>query len=130
MKHIPILFSTPMVQAILDGRKIMTRRIVKPQPDPEGDGIDYMPLAPSLYWEEYYNEEWKPFHWETSEGESIASFCPYGQPGDVLYVRETHFRYGKWVKNGTTKTGKQKWKFKPAKGFDNFRYQDKPKNFN
>lgn len=89
MKHIPILFSTPMVQAILDGRKTMTRRIVKPQPDPESDGIEYIPVAPSLDWEQHYNEIWKPFHWETSEGESISSFCPYGQPGDVLWVRES-----------------------------------------
>lgn len=80
-KEIPILFSTPMVQAILDGRKTMTRRVVK-------SGV---PLG----------------NWSET-----AKKCPYGQPGDILWVREEHYRFGYWVKNGTTKRGNQKWMFK------------------
>jgi hypothetical protein len=51
MKERPILFSGPMVAAILDGRKTQTRRIIKPQPR--------------------------------------TDVCPYGVPGDRLWVKET-----------------------------------------
>ena len=90
MRTIPILFSTPMVQALLDGRKTQTRRVVKPQPDLRGVRSANVPF------EDWHGREFK---------------CPYGQPGDVLWVRETYYAYGWWVKNGKTKTGKQKWKF-------------------
>jgi len=66
MKHIPILFSTDMVQAIIDGRKTQTRRVIK---------------SPFQEWitDENINSEW---------AKDIDQHCPYGQPGDVLWVRE------------------------------------------
>lgn len=86
MKHRPILFSTPMVQAILAGTKCVTRRIVKPQPDE--NGISFMPNPP-LDWESIYKEEWKPYLFDDDLGERHAIHCPYGEIGDVLWVRET-----------------------------------------
>ncbi|MEX5626110.1 hypothetical protein [Pseudomonas marginalis] len=73
IKERPILFSAPMVRAILEGRKTVTRRAVKT------DWIqsDRAPLntAPGL------------FHFWCS-GEHI---CPYGEPGQRLWVRETWY---------------------------------------
>lgn len=68
MKSRPILFSTPMVQAILEGRKTQTRRVVKPQ------------LNDSLYLSRDGNAEY-------NQGTIVK--CPFGQVGDVLWVRET-----------------------------------------
>ena len=69
MKDRPILFSAPMVRALLNCTKSQTRRIVKPQPyfiSPEN--TPRITKAPGLH----------PY---------IP--CPYGQPGDRLWVRET-----------------------------------------
>lgn len=57
-KHIPILFSTAMVQAIIKERKSQTRRVIK------GIALDFV-------------------------ADPENSICPYGQPCDVLWVRET-----------------------------------------
>ena len=79
MKEHPILFSTPMVKAILEGRKTMTRRVVKPQPENKLQGYylngAYAWRDPELNLDEY------PYGNYTS--------CPYGQVGDRLWVRET-----------------------------------------
>jgi len=83
MKEIPILFSTPMVQAILEGRKTMTRRIINPQPDDSGlwnDDLYPCSLDSDL-------KGWNGTVDET--GESKEFNCRYGKPGDVLWVRET-----------------------------------------
>jgi hypothetical protein len=68
VKERPILFSAPMVRAILDGRKTHTRRKVK------GKSLDWL------------NES--AFSPQLLVGEFYGSF-PYGRPGDHLWVRET-----------------------------------------
>lgn len=86
MKERPILFSGPMVRALLDGRKTQTRRVVK---DP-GFGF---PLDGGRGW-----ENGRPFVYGcTSDMQPVRIFSPYGEPGDRLWVRETfycdHFQY-------------------------------------
>lgn len=78
----PILFSTPMVQAILEERKTMTRRILKPQPEIyEKNG------------KEMIRHETKKHVIQTELKNAAQQFigipCPYGEVGDILWVRET-----------------------------------------
>lgn len=77
MRERPILFSGPMVRAILDGRKTQTRRVVKPQPQFDSFQGEYGQVE--RFW--FKDTPWDP--------EDIADCCPYGQPGDRLWVRET-----------------------------------------
>ena len=104
MKSRPILFSAPMVQAIMDGRKTQTRRVLKPQPE----------FKPPFW-------RWDGAGWPDKQspmlvpGHSMYNGCPYGVPGDRLWVREEHYRYGHWqaVDSVRTRTGRQKWAFVP-----------------
>jgi hypothetical protein len=88
----PLLMSGEMVRAILDGRKTQTRRIMKPQPlwsdrldcwlwDRKGRGMEKPADAVN---DPPYG--FSPHNW--------LDLCPYGAPGDRLWVRETWCRYG------------------------------------
>jgi len=80
MKERPILFSAPMVRAILEGRKTVTRRVVKPQPPARNDMINAAYCGhPNLWLPNGSIGADTPREWK----------CPYGQPGDRLWVRET-----------------------------------------
>lgn len=81
VKERPILFNGSMLRAILDGRKTQTRRVVKCQPCEGGierssiDGL-YTCLKDHV---------------------TMSLFaCPLGQPGDLLWVRETCFPVHRW----------------------------------
>jgi len=84
MKERPILFSTPMIQAILDDRKTQTRRVVK---------------EPKALWK---------------KGMLLKSgkmICPYGKPGDILWVRET------WCNSWNINTQEWDVMFKASEGY-------------
>lgn len=78
MRERPILFSGPMVRSIIEGRKTVTRRVAKAVKHPDLGNL-YAPGALVL--------ENEPQH-------VIERACPYGQPGDRLWVRETFAVYG------------------------------------
>ena len=66
VKERPILFSAPMVRTILENRKTVTRRALK---------------MPHGFWETSATGELMP----------IPANCPYGKPGEQLWVRETWY---------------------------------------
>lgn len=76
-KERPILFSGPMVRAILAGAKTQTRRVMKVQPI-GGHGGPHARLVMA----DDAPEKWRDCY-------DVRVFCPYGQPGDRLWVRET-----------------------------------------
>jgi hypothetical protein len=65
-------------------------------------------------------DQLSPTGFATSHGYPVK---PCYRIGDILYVRETHYVYGKWVKDGLTKTGKQKYRFVASAGWPIY-YED------
>lgn len=85
MKARPILFSGPMVRALLrevekpGTGKTQTRRVVKPQPE-AGRTLELLKPGEWTSYQRRADMVWENFgYWP----------CPYGQPGDLLWVRET-----------------------------------------
>lgn len=70
----PILFNTEMVRAILDGRKTVTRRLVKFLSRKNPNWTGYVKDGLMLY---------------NGRNEPCIKKAPY-QPGDILYVRESY----------------------------------------
>lgn len=105
----PMLFSTDMVRALLNGRKMVTRRLVKPQPPKnfpychlEGNGL--------WYWTTRDGDDDMMDWWPSYE----RGVKPLYQPGDILYVRETWTTLvGSYIYKADQKTGMRnpgKWR--------------------
>jgi hypothetical protein len=100
MAEKPILFTGAMVRAILAGQKTQTRRLVTAQSiitrHPDGTPRKVMARPKHVEWFQHQNG------WLGSFGEDAGASwnphrmvpCPYGVPGDRLWVRETHRHFG------------------------------------
>ncbi|MBI6794663.1 hypothetical protein [Pseudomonas syringae] len=88
IKELPILFSAPMVRAVLSGQKTVTRRVVKVQPfDLSWSRRDHR--FEYLAGRAVNGDEIDGFYaYSTRSGGEWSAKCPYGQPGDRLWVRE------------------------------------------
>ena len=89
----PILFNTEMVQAIMDGRKSCTRRVVKPQ-------WEECPHCKYAHNEYIYDEMAENVYCARCGYPLEPERRPPYQPEDILYVRETWHRYTKRVGKG------------------------------
>lgn len=120
MKERPILFSGPMVRALLEGRKTQTRRVVKQELRQLGDGDWYS------FDHHGINYLVNARHTTVAAWAHLLQFCPYGKPSDRLWVREawtTHAFLDKvpprdlttrsihYVADGQIKTGKYRQAF-------------------
>lgn len=126
MKETGLICTGESVRGIRAGRKTQTRR---------ARGLEHINIEPNRW-----TLGKSPQSYESNDfafldmADPIGTYptlatCPYGKVGDRLWVRETHYRYGKWLKNGKTKTGRQKWRFKPLREkYREIKYFDNPPN--
>lgn len=110
--------SPPMVSAIQreienpGSGKTITRRIINPQPPENVTSAGVISRS-----SEGQTDEWS---WLSGNPQDIddcyfeEDFKTGYRPGDRLYLREHYFQEGFWDKVGKTKTGKDKWLFRPA----------------
>lgn len=123
----PILFSAPMVRAILEGRKTQTRRAINPQPEYWVGGCGRLP---------YKSTSKKPSKngtvWQGEDGYCYEPIkCLYGQVGTHLWVRETFYAYGYWLEIGKRNNGKPKYQFTDVtreRGYD-YKYDELKPDF-
>lgn len=124
MKHIPILYSQDMILAKIAGRKTQTRRIVNPQPSEHHwslfpgyeSGVNILNTTKGIvaqFYDSYKNNGGSNYEINCNVK------CPYGQPGDILWTRESWNYvdtypepdcFGKYLYKANGGTGK----FKPS----------------
>ncbi len=101
LKDRGILMTPANATAIDEGRKTMTRRIIKLREFGPTDtpGYDWTFRNSRLLWNDVSTER------------LLDKWCPY-VVGQRLYLKEPHYAFGLWVPDGLTKTGRPAWRFR------------------
>lgn len=115
-KERPILFNGEMVRAIQEGRKTQTRRVIKSRATTmQKNGCEVIRRNPDndrWYKDRVWSIRMQGGSWGDFTHDRFLQFCPYGVPGDRLFVKETHYLYGYFRKTGElTETGKPEMEF-------------------
>ena len=127
MKFHPMLFSNPMVAALLNGTKTQTRRT-------KGLGLERINQSPDNYVLSAYQPLVQAFffnHTDMTDADNRFIHSPYDK-GDIIYVREEHYVIGSWQLNHDKelKSGKDAYLFRPyiLPKYDDttIRYSDNP----
>ena len=115
-KERPILFSAPMVRAILEGRKTQTRRIIPEQPNIDPQTGDWLWVNTDEI------QRVRPLH---EYVDFKKAHCPHGKPGDRLWVRESFYAFGHWETRYNQKKARDEWHFvDQTPDFGPYRYAD------
>jgi len=86
-KEQPIVISHPeIVRAMLDGKKTQDRRPFKSQPP---EGYKFVEITTNLGYQASVGFLWAGFDYK-GNNDPIYYKCPYGRPGDILWVKEKH----------------------------------------
>ncbi|MBY0466179.1 MAG: hypothetical protein K2W33_14670 [Burkholderiales bacterium] len=108
MKDTPILYTGPMVRSVLADRKNMTRRVVKPQFSQDAIPAEVSATTPEGWQTTGHSGLW----WDdVAACMDDAIRCPYGMPGDRLWVKETFYAWGHWETRFSEAKGRDEWHF-------------------
>lgn len=122
-KLTPLLMKDFLVAQTLKGLKTQTRRL---------NGLEEVNDRPNK-WElssqkvnsKFFFSAKKDF--DFPNGAEIK--CPYGNIGDVIWVRENFYQLGHWIQEGKTKSGADAWAFIPYPNSEIFYEDNKPAKF-
>lgn len=126
----PILFSPMMVEAILAGRKTMTRRVLKAGFDANSMELEKIIRPPAQYnlggpsnlnlgTQAYFND----LNHNNPKSHLLGCKCPFGNVGELLWIRESYYEYGYW----TSKLNGAKFTFVRVPG-EEYKYFDNRPN--